>query len=139
MLGFVLALSAMALLGGFVFGVSYYRPRIGWLGPIFLARGFTAAFLLVHVLAAGGARPARLPRTVLAIIVGLAVVDTAGYVFFNLGVGHAATAIVAAVAAAYAIVPIVMGVSLFGERPTLTQWSGVGLVIAGVITLGAAA
>lgn len=138
-LGFVLALIAMALLGGFVFGVSYYTKRIGWLGPIFLARGFTTAFLLVHVLTAGGARPARWPGRVLAIIVGLAVLDTGGYAFFNLGVEHAGTAIVAAVAAAYAIVPIVMGVSLFGERPTLTQWSGVGLVVAGVITLGAAA
>jgi drug/metabolite transporter (DMT)-like permease len=137
--GFVLALIAMALLGGFVFGVSYYTNRIGWLGPILLARGFTTAFLLVHVLTAGGARPAHWPRRVLAIIAGLALLDTGGYAFFNLGVGHAATAIVAAVAAAYAIVPIVMGVSLFGERPTLTQWSGVGLVVAGVVALGAAA
>jgi drug/metabolite transporter (DMT)-like permease len=137
-LGFVLALIAMALLGGFVFGVSYYTKRIGWLGPIFLARGFTTAFLLVHVLTAG-ARPARWPGRVLAIIVGLALLDTGAYAFFNLGVEHAGTAIVAAVAAAYAIVPIMMGVSLFGERPTLTQWSGVGLVVAGVITLGAAA
>jgi multidrug transporter EmrE-like cation transporter len=31
-----------------------------------------------------------------------------------------------------------MGVSLFGERPNLSQWLGVGLVIAGVITLGLA-
>jgi drug/metabolite transporter (DMT)-like permease len=137
--GYALALSAMVLQGGFVFGVSYYRQRIGWLGPIFLARGFATAFLLTHVLTAGGARPAHWPRKVLAIIVGLALLDTGGYVFFNLGVGHEATAIVAAAAAAYAIVPIVMGVSLFGERPTLTQWSGVGLVVAGVITLGAAA
>ena len=31
-LGIALALCAMALLGAFVFGVSYYRDRIGWLG-----------------------------------------------------------------------------------------------------------
>jgi drug/metabolite transporter (DMT)-like permease len=136
-LGFALALSAMVLLGGFVFGVSYYRPRIGWLGPIFLARAFAAAFLLTHVLAADGARAIRWPRKVLWIIFLLAVLDTGGYVFFNLGVGHQATAIVAAAAASYAIVPIVMGVALFRERPTVTQWSGVGLVVAGVITLGA--
>jgi drug/metabolite transporter (DMT)-like permease len=30
-----------------------------------------------------------------------------------------------------------MGVTLFGERPTPPQWLGVGLVIAGVILLGA--
>jgi drug/metabolite transporter (DMT)-like permease len=47
--------------------------------------------------------------------------------------------VVAAASAPYATVPIVMGVSLFGERPTPTQWLGVGLVIAGVVVLGAVA
>ena len=160
-LGVVLALCAMALLGGFVFGVSYYRVRIGWLAPIFLARGFAALFLLGHVLIDGGRRPgaeSREPgfgdlgagepgpvggtpkrrRVKLALIIALlAVLDTGGYVCFNLGVGHAATAIVAAASAPYALVPILMGVAILGERPTRSQWVGVGLVIAGVITLGA--
>jgi drug/metabolite transporter (DMT)-like permease len=136
-LGFALALSAMVLLGGFVFGVSYYRQRIGWLGPILLARVFAAAFLLTHLLAADGARAVRWPRELLWMILLLALLDTAGYVFFNLGVGLQATAIVAAAAASYAVVPVVMGMALFGERPTVTQWSGVGLVLAGVIALGA--
>jgi drug/metabolite transporter (DMT)-like permease len=122
-----------------VFGVSYYRQRIGWLGPIFLARGFAAVFLLAHVATAGGPRPAPQPRKLLAAIVLLAALDTGGYVCFNLGVGHAGTAIVAAASAPYAVVPIVMGVTLFGERPTPPQWLGVGLVVAGVITLGAVA
>ena len=72
-----------------------------------------------------------------ALIALLALLDTGGYVFFNLGVGHAPTAIVAAASAPYAVVPIVMGVSLFAERPTRPQWLGVGLVVAGVIVLGA--
>lgn len=143
-LGFVLALAAMVLLGAFVFGVSYYRQRIGWLGPIFVARGFAAVFLLGHVLARGarsvpGVPATRGRREPIAILALLALLDTGGYVCFNLGVGHAATAIVAAASAPYATVPIVMGVSLFGERPTRTQWLGVGLVVAGVILLGAVA
>jgi drug/metabolite transporter (DMT)-like permease len=171
-LGFVLALCAMASLGTFVFGVSYYRPRIGWLGPIFLARGFAALFVLAHVVmarradgaaggadpatggadpaaggadpapgssdrAAGSARPTSQRRTLVALMMLLALLDTGGYVCFNLGVGHAATAIVAAASAPYAVVPIAMGVSMFAERPTQTQWLGVGFVVAGVILLGA--
>lgn len=156
-LGVVLALCAMALLGGFVFGVSYYRGRIGWLAPIFLARGFAALFLLGHVLVRGGPRPAseggeaglgpvepvpaatpsRRRAKLASIIALLAALDTGGYVCFNLGVGHATTAIVAAASAPYALVPIAMGVAMLGERPTRAQWAGVGLVIAGVITLGA--
>jgi drug/metabolite transporter (DMT)-like permease len=141
----------MGLLGAFVFGVSYYRGRIGWLAPIFLARAFAALFLLGHVLSTRGrqaaagpeasetvtADPARRRRTLGALIMLLALLDTGGYVFFNLGVGHAPTAIVAAASAPYAVVPIVMGVSLFAERPTREQWLGVGFVVAGVVVLGA--
>ena len=134
-LGFVLALCAMALLGGFVFGVSYYRVQIGWLAPIFLARGFATVFLLAHVLAGGRAEPRasdgnempeidvitagagplaagavsvpdaprslRRWRGLLGLLVLLALLDTGGYVFFNVGVGHASAAIVAAVSAPY--------------------------------------
>jgi drug/metabolite transporter (DMT)-like permease len=137
-LGFVLAFGALALLGGFVFGVSYYRPHLGWVAPIFLARGFATVFLVTHVLAAPGKRRPHPSRKLLGIIALLACLDTGGYVCFNLGVGYTATAVVAAASAPYALVPIVMGVSLFGERPTVPQWLGVGLVIAGVITLGLA-
>jgi drug/metabolite transporter (DMT)-like permease len=161
-LGFVLALCAMCLLGAFVFGVSYYRQRIGWLGPIFLARGFATVFLLGHVLVRGarvtppggatgaatgaaagehGAEPAAVQPSsrapVVAIIALLALVDTGGYVCFNLGVGHAPTAVVAAASAPYALVPIAMGVWLFRERPTRAQWLGVACVLVGVIVLGA--
>jgi drug/metabolite transporter (DMT)-like permease len=128
----------MALLGGFVFGVSYYRPHLGWLTPIFLARGFAAVFLIGNLVAARRTQPARPSPKVLAIIALLACLDTSGYLFFNLGVGFSATAIVAAASAPYAVVPIVMGVSLFGERPTPVQWLGIALVVAGVITLGLA-
>jgi drug/metabolite transporter (DMT)-like permease len=134
--GVVLAMLAMVLLGGFVYGVSYEHQRLGWLAPIFLARGFAAALLVVW-----GARNRELggwgaPRKVLLIIALLAVLDTAGYVCFNLGVGKAATAVVATAAAPYALVPIIMGVALFSERPTASQWRGVTLVILGLLLLG---
>ncbi|MGH2872915.1 MAG: EamA family transporter [Solirubrobacteraceae bacterium] len=152
-LGFVLALCAMVLLGTFVFGVAYYRPRIGWLAPIFLGRGFATAFLICHALgsATRGARPRRAEATcdaplstgertrLIATMVLLGLLDTAGYVCFNLGVGHATTAVVAAASAPYALVPVAMGVSMLRERPTPTQWLGAGFVIAGVVVLGAAA
>lgn len=136
LLGFPLALAAMVLLGGFVFGVSYYSHRIGWLGPIFLARGATTLFLLAQRATTAKPRPRLLPREVLPAIVLLAFLDTAGYVFFNVGVRHAATSVVATASAPYALVPVVMGVLLLRERPTRTQWSGVALVIGGLIGLG---
>ena len=136
-LGFALALAAMALLGGFVFGVSYYHRSIGWLGPIFLARVASAGFIAAHVLLRSDPRRERLPRRLLPVLAGLALLDTGGYVFFNLGTGHASTAVVATASAPYALVPVLMGVSLLRERPTPAQWCGVALVLAGLLTLGA--
>jgi drug/metabolite transporter (DMT)-like permease len=129
----------MVLLGGFVFGVSYYHRRIGWLGPIFLARSFATIFLVAHLAWRGGlGSVARPPRGLTRAFILLAALDTGGYVCFNLGVGHASTSVVATASAPYAVVPVLMGVSILRERPTPAQWSGIALVIGGLITLGLA-
>lgn len=133
--GVGLAICAMVLFGGYVFGISYYKG-IGWLAPIFLARGFTALFLLAH---AGRSRELLWPDpspAALAVIALIAALDTGGYVFFNVGVRHAATSVVATASAAYAVVPILMGVSLLRERPNRTQWVGVAVVCGGLVLLG---
>jgi drug/metabolite transporter (DMT)-like permease len=134
--GVMLAVLAMVLLGGFVYGVSYDRHSLGWLAPIFLARAFAAVFLVAFAARQRDLRRWGASRTVLMIIVLLAILDTGGYVFFNLGVGTAATAVVATASAPYAVVPIIMGIALFSERPTRSQWEGVALVIAGLLLLG---
>lgn len=134
--GLLLALVAMVMLGAFVYGVSYYHDKIGWLGPIFLARAFTLLFLLTHAAAKGDLNSRLLPAGVLPAILLLAALDTGGYIFFNVGTRHAATSVVATAAAPYSVVPILMGVSLLRERPLPTQWLGVALVLAGLVLLG---
>jgi drug/metabolite transporter (DMT)-like permease len=135
-LGIVLALATAVLIGAFVYGVSYFSDEYGWLVPIFLARAFSTVFILGTALRGGEWRfPHRSPG-LLAMIGFIAAVDTIGYVAFNFGVRHADTSIVATAAAPYSVVPIVVGVALLGERPSRTQWAGVGLVIAGLVLLG---
>ena len=138
MQGLALALAAMVLFGGFLFGVSYHRERIGWLAPIFLARAFTAVFLLVHARRHGGLRLREPSRIVIAIVALIALLDTGGYVFFNVGVRHAQTSVVATASAPYALVPVLMGVYLLRERPSRTQWLGVAIVGGGLVLLGLA-
>ena len=137
--GLDFALAAMLLLGAFVLGVSVRVDRLGWLAPIFLAR--LGATVLVALTALRGGRirfPDRAPAVVGALAV-LAFLDTAGYVSFNLGVEHAETAVVAASSAPYAVIPVVAGVLFLRERPTPVQWTGVTLVIVGLVLLGLSA
>ena len=137
--GLLFALAAMVLLGAFVLGVSVRADELGWLAPIFLARlGSTALVLLTALPGAQWRFPDRSGRVVGALAL-LALLDTAGYASFNLGVEHDDTAIVAAASAPYAVIPVVAGVLLFRERPTPLQWAGVGLVIVGLVGLGLAA
>jgi drug/metabolite transporter (DMT)-like permease len=136
LLGILLALATAVVIGAFVYGVAYFSADYGWLVPIFLARGFSTLFLVAVSLRGDEWRfPDRSPR-LLGTIALIAVVDTLGYVAFNFGVRHADTSVVATAAAPYSLVPIVAGVVLLHERPTPTQWAGVGLVLAGLVLLG---
>ena len=135
--GIAFALVAMALLGGFVFGVAYHSEALGWLVPIFLARACTTILLLLVAARTGELDvPDRSPG-LLATIAVLALLDTGGYVAFNLGIRHADTSIVATASAPYAVIPIVMGVAVLHERPAAVQWLGVALVLGGLVLLGA--
>jgi drug/metabolite transporter (DMT)-like permease len=135
-LGLVLALVTVVAIGGFVFGNAYYAIELGWLVPIFLSRAFTTVFLLGLSLRDGSWRfPERSPR-LLALVTIVAVVDTAGYVMFNIGAERADTSIVSAASAPYALIPILGGVLFLHERPALVQWLGIAAVVGGVVALG---
>jgi drug/metabolite transporter (DMT)-like permease len=133
--GVALAIFAMVTFGSFLFGVAYHAPTLGWLAPIFLARAFSGIFLLPVVFRRGiPPRSERTPRLLLTLGV-LGLLDTGGMVAFNIGIEHADTAIVGAASSPYAIVPILMGVLVLGERPPVVQRMGVVAVIAGVALL----
>lgn len=136
--GLLFALAAMVLLGAFVLGVSVKADDLGWLAPVFLARLFSTCLIALTMIRGGRWRVSDGSPRVLAAIVLLALLDTAGYVSFNLGTEHADTAIVAAASAPYAVIPVVAGVLFFHERPTPIEWVGVGLVISGLVLLGLA-
>jgi drug/metabolite transporter (DMT)-like permease len=136
LLGILLALVTAVAIGAFVYGIAYFSATYGWLVPIFLARGFSTLFLLAISLRGREWRfPDRSPR-LLATISLIAVVDTLGYVAFNFGVRHADTTVVATAAAPYSVVPSALGVMLLRERPRWAHWTGIGLVIGGLILLG---
>lgn len=134
--GIGLAVLAMTWIGIYLFFVAYYTDELGWLTPIFLGRVFTALFLAAAAVRGASWRLADRSRLVLGLVGAIAVLDTVGYVAFNVGVERADTSLVATAAAPYAVVPIVVGVAFLEERPAPTQWLGVVAVIAGMVLLG---
>lgn len=134
--GIVLAIVATVAAGGYVFGISYYSPELGWLVPIFLGRVSTTLLLVLTALPGRRWRFPELPLGLAGLIVAIAVLDTAGFVSFNVGVRNAETSVVATAAAPYAIVPIVLGVLTMHERPRPFQWAGIVLVLLGLVLLG---
>lgn len=135
-LGLVIALAAVVAIGATVFGNAYYAIELGWLVPIFLTRTYTTLFLLGFSLRDRGRRPSGRSARVLVLVAVIAVVDTGGYVAFNIGAERADTSIVSAASAPYALIPILAGVLFLRERPAPVQWLGVAAVIGGVVLLG---
>ncbi len=132
----MLALVTAVASGDFVFGNAYYAAEYGWLLPIFLSRGFATVFLLVAAVSGRSRRIDGRTPALFGLVVLLAVLDTGGYLAFNLGAERADTSIVSAASTPYAVIPIVAGVLLFRERPLPVQWLGATAVIGGVVLLG---
>ena len=118
--------------------MSVKADDLGWLVPVFLARAVSTVFVAGTLLRGGAWRfPDRSPRVLWA-IVALALLDTAGYISFNLGTEHADTAIVAAASAPYAVIPVVARRAVLPRAPNAHRVGGRGLVIAGLVLLGLA-
>jgi drug/metabolite transporter (DMT)-like permease len=135
-LGLVLAVVTMVAIGGFIFGVAYYVDDLGWLAPLFLARGCSLLFLVALLSGTGQWRLPKASAVLVGAVVAVGVLDSAGYVALNHGIGYADTSVVAVASAPYSLVPIALGMVLLRERPAPVQWLGVALVIAGLVGLG---
>ncbi len=137
--GILLAFVSMVMIGGYVFAIAYYADKLGWLVPIFLVRVVSTIFFL------GGTAASRypllanvtVPLAVTMLLIG--VIETSAYISLSFGVRIADTSLVATIASAYALVPIILGFVFLGERPVANQWVGIALVISGVALLGTTA
>ncbi len=71
------------------------------------------------------------------LLAAAAVLDSGGYVAYNLGVDAAPVAVVAPITAAHPVVTIALAIVLLRERPRSLQWAGAGVTVAAVVALSA--
>ena len=63
--------------------------------------------------------------------------DTAANALFALGIGSGYASVAATGSGAYPIIPAVLGIFALGERLAPNQYVGIGILVCGLVALGA--
>lgn len=126
-----LALAAAGLFGFAFVSSGQAEEGLGVVWTLAASRITAVAVLFPVAFALGGLR---LPRAGIPFAFGMAALDLAGYAAFLAGVSGS-VAITSVLASQYAIVAVVGGFLVLGERLSRLQTAGVGLTVAGVAAL----
>ena len=162
--GIPFGIAAMIGFGVAAFASGAYAQTYGWLPPIAISRVGSFGLIVVVTLATArkaaaaratppledglaGTEPTESERAflspgnprsaanlALAAFVGL--VDIVGIAAYARGSELGLISITAAVSATFTLLPVLGGVTIFGERPAPNQIAGVALVVAGLVLLG---
>ena len=134
-IGIRLALVASVAFGIYLFGLGAMSEELGWLVPILVVR--SVALALVAAVAVARPPPSRgsLGWVWLLGCLGAGVLDASGYLAFNRGGEIGEVAITSAAAAAYPVIPILVGLLALRERVAWHQLVGVGGVLCGMVVL----
>ena len=71
------------------------------------------------------------------LLLAAALLDSGGYVTYNLGIDVAPVAVVAPITAAHPVMTTALAIVLLRERPRPLQWAGAGVTVAAVVALSA--
>lgn len=133
--GIWLGLICMLGFGLTVFVGSLYARTYGWFLPAFLTR-VMIAILLLGVTAFRRRLPWRgLGAGSVVLISVMGIFESGGFFAFSRGAELGDISVVAAASASYPVIPIVMGLLAFRERPAPNQLVGITTVVAGVLLL----
>jgi drug/metabolite transporter (DMT)-like permease len=126
------AIGASLALGVYYWTVGELTPTLGIYWPVLATRAVQFALALSLIRWRGG-KVAPPDRSAAQSLVAAGVLDTTALVTFNLGVDSAYTSTTAALASLYSAVTIVMAWLFLRERLTRSQWTGIGVLLAGVL------
>jgi drug/metabolite transporter (DMT)-like permease len=133
--GIRLALVASIAFGGYLFCLATISEDLGWLVPVLIARAVTVAIVAAVAVRRLPPRDGSLGSVWLLGCVGAGLLDASGYLAFNRGGEIGEVAITSAAAAAYPVIPILVGLFLLRERVAWHQLVGVAGVLCGMVVL----
>lgn len=129
------AFASMILFGVAAFVLGTVSRSAGWLPTVVMGRGFTVVMLLAttgarrSVVLSGGSRG-------LTIGMAVGVADVVGVAAFSRGAELGLVSVVSAVSATFPLIPLAGGITMFRERPAVSQSIGVAFVVGGLVLIG---
>jgi drug/metabolite transporter (DMT)-like permease len=133
--GIRLALIAAVAFGGYLFGLAVLADELGWLVPVLIARSATVAIVFAVTVARPPPGSGAFGRTGLLVCAAAGLLDASGYLAFNRGAEVGEVAITSAAAAAYPVIPILVGLFVLRERIAWHQLVAVAGVLCGMVVL----
>ena len=132
--GILFGIGAMIGFGVEYFLLSLASTHLGPIHPVALSRLCSALFLFTYTRnqRMRGWGEIKLKHVGFIILIGL--LDILGTIFYDVGSGQS-TVLVAALSSTYPILPFLFGVIRYHEKVSIRQWSGVGIMILGMIGL----
>jgi drug/metabolite transporter (DMT)-like permease len=117
-----------------------WKPLVDDVGPyiaVASVRVLSTVMLGLYLAARKSPRPP-MSSGAAALVIGAAVLDSLGFVTFNLGIERAAVSLIAPIAASYPAVTLALAWFLLRERVSRAQMAGIVVVLGGVIAFSAA-
>jgi drug/metabolite transporter (DMT)-like permease len=135
LLGVPEAIGAALCLGTYFWALDGVTPTLGWLWPVLVTRAVQLAGAAGVLVVLRQLRPglAGTGRNTGLFLLGAAVLDTAALLAFNLGLEQAYTTTTTALTSLYSAVAVLLAWTLRRERLSPGQWTGVGVILLGVL------
>ena len=130
-------LTAMVFLG---VALAMWKPLTEAAGPflaVLAVRSLASLVSLGYLRVRGAALTWPATRVGVSLLLGAAFLDAIGFVAYNVGLERSSLVLTAPLAAAHPLGTIALAMLIIRERPTLRQWVGMSLTIAGVMVLSA--
>lgn len=125
------AVAAALCLGTVFWGLGYVTPTLGTFLPAWIFRLLGPPVVLA--LALPTHQKVALPTPPAGLwILGVAGLDTAAYLLYNLGLSGADSAVVAVISSLFSAVTVLLARVFLNEKLAPGQWAGVIIILAGV-------